>query len=216
MSAIYHSDGTTTSNTVLLSLPPSSKSLTRLEFLNKQVDLAPNSIFGLQKRNFHEASSLEWVGSPPLEPSGYVRTRKASSHSQAFNDSGYESGDAKVLEPIKIAGGSDKQCEIVMLHPFFMLGRLKSQTVSNDYAQTSDYILAVSLYDESLWAIYDAWDETWVEDDEESCDYEGEQTVEKTAYRPFRTKPWGRFLGLGNNAIQRAHSWRKYNHENDF
>ena len=169
---------------------------------DKQVDLAPNSFFCLQKRDFHEASSLEWGGSPTLAPSGCVRIRKASSHSHASNDSGYESGDAKIPEHTQTAGGSDNQCEIVMSHPFFMLGRLKSQTVSNDYAQTSDYIVAVSLYDESLWAIYDAWDETWVEDDEELCDYEGEQTVEKTAYRPFRTKPWGRFPGLDNNAVQ--------------
>lgn len=80
--------------------------------------------------------------------------------SHASNDSSYESGDTKIPEPTQTAGGSDNQCEIFMSHPFFMMGRLKSQTVSNDYAQTSDYIVAVSLYDESLWAIYDAWDET--------------------------------------------------------
>lgn len=82
--------------------------LDKARIYKKQFELAPNSIFCLQKWNFHEASSLEWGGSPPLEPSGSVRTRKASSHSQASNDSGYESGDAKVLEPIKTAGGSDK------------------------------------------------------------------------------------------------------------
>lgn len=176
--------------------------LDKARFYDKQVDLAPNSIFCLQKRDFHEASSLEWGGCPALEPSGYVRIRKASSHSHASNDSGYESGDAKIPEPTQAAVGSDQQCEIVMSHPFFMLGRLKFQTVSNDYAQKSDYIVAVSLNDESLWAIYDAWDETWVDDDEESCDYEGEQTVEKTAYRPFRTKPWARFPGLDINIVQ--------------
>lgn len=174
------------------SLAPSAyllQVLDKARIYDKQVDLAPNSFFCLQKRDFHEASSLEWGGSSTLEPSGYVRIRKASSHSHASNDSGHKSGDAKILEPTQTAGESDNQCKIVMSQPFFTLGRLKPQTVSNDYAQTSHYIVAVSLYDESLWAICDAWDETWVEDDEESCDYEEEQTVEKTAYRPFRTKP---------------------------
>lgn len=53
-----------------------------------------------------------------------------------------------------------------------------------------------------MWAIYDAWDEDWVEDDGDSCDYDEAQNIEKTAYRPFRTKPWGRFPGLGNNSVQ--------------
>lgn len=174
---------------------------------NKQVDLAPNSVFCLQKRDVHEASHLEWGGSPSLEPSGYVqtRTRKASSHSHGSSDSGYESGDTKdtkVLEPTQIVGGSDNQFETVMSHPFFMMGRLIFQTASDEFAKTSDYIVAVSLYDESMWAIYDAWDEDWVEGDEDSCDYDEAQNIEKTAYRPFRTKPWGRFPGLDNNSVQ--------------
>lgn len=131
---------------------------------NKQVDLAPNSVFCLQKRDVHEASHLEWGGSPSLEPSGYVqtRTRKASSHSHDSSNSGYESRDTKdtkVLEPTQIVGGPDNQFETVMSHPFFMMGRLIFQTASDEFARTSDYIVAVSLYDESMWAIYDAWDE---------------------------------------------------------
>ena len=168
------------------------------------MDLAPNSGFCLQKRDVHEASHLEWGGSPSLEASGYVqtRTRKVSSHSHGSSDSGYESGDTKVLEPTQIVGGSDNQFETVMSHPFFIMGRLIFQTASDEFAKTSDYIVAVSLYDEAMWAIYDAWDEDWVEDDEDSCDYDEAQNIEKTAYRPFRTKPWGRFPGLDNNSVQ--------------
>lgn len=159
---------------------------------DKQVDLAPDSFFCLQKRDFHEASLLPWGGSPTLDP---------TSHSHASNDSGYESGDAKILGRTQPAGGSDYGCETVMAHPFFMLGRLESRTSSDKYAKTSDYIVAVSLYDESLWAIYDAWDEDWVEDDEDSWDYDEEQNIEKTEYRPLRTKLWGRFPGLDNNSV---------------
>lgn len=99
-------------------------------------------------------------------------------------------------------GGSDNQFEIVRSHPFFMMGRLIFQTASDEFAKTSDYIVAVSLYNESMWAIYNVWDKDWVEDDEDSCDYDKAQNIEKTAYRPFRTKPWGRFPGLDNNSVQ--------------
>ena len=171
--------------------------LDKAEFYCKQVDLAPNSIFCLQKRDFHEVSHPEWGGSPSLEPSCYVqaRTRKASSHSHGSNDSGYESGNTEGFKPTQIVGRPDNQCETVISQPFFMMGRLMFQTASDDFAKPSDYIVAVSLYDESMWAIYDAWDE-------DPCDYEEAQNIEKTAYRPFRTKPWGRFPGLDNDSVQ--------------
>lgn len=117
------------------------------------MDLAPNSVFCLQKRDVYLASHLKWGGSLSLEPSGYVqtRTRKAFSHSHGSNDSGYESGDTtdtKILESTQIVGGFDNKFKTDMSYPFFIMGRLIFQIASDKFAKTSDYIVAVSLYDE--------------------------------------------------------------------
>lgn len=113
----------------------------------------------------------------------FVQKRKyiLSLHSVSSEDSGYLSGNppsvSKILAAI-LEDRIDKQAEFGLLNglksksisdgiisfPFFTLGRLYSKPTSSENSPTIiDFIVAVGLADFSLWAIFDVWDEDWIE-----------------------------------------------------
>lgn len=74
----------------------------------------------------------------------------------------------------------------------------------------SDYIVAVSLCDFSLWAIFDAgWDEEWIEAEEgDEVGWVGVERYE-TPLQPLRSSTWwGKLLGL-DSRVQIAKLARK-------
>ncbi|MCJ1349572.1 hypothetical protein MMC31_007813, partial [Peltigera leucophlebia] len=142
------------------------------------------------------------------------RDRTISLRSVSSEDSGYASGE-KYRVSEKLAAISehwgDKQAkfdllngpkrdsasDFVMSLPFFTFGRLYSKpTSSESYPTITDFIVAVSLADCSLWAIYDAWDEDWIEAEEgDEVDWIGEERFE-TPLKPLRSNTWGKLPGL--------------------
>lgn len=112
------------------------------------------------------------------------RKRTLSLHSVSSEDSGYSSGDPRSVSKNLTAileDRIDEQAEFDLLNglksesisdsvisfPFFTLGRLYSKLTSFENSPTmTDFIVAVSLADFSLWAIFDAWDEDWIEVEE--------------------------------------------------
>lgn len=81
--------------------------------------------------------------------------------------------------------------------PFFTLGRLYSKPTSSENRSTmTDFIVAVSLADFSLWAIFDAWDEDWIEAEEgDEVDWIGIER-HKTPLKPLWLGTWGSLPGL--------------------
>ena len=81
---------------------------------------------------------------------------------------------------------------------FFPLGKFNWQPVAGGCADTSDFVAAVSLYDCSIWAIYNSGEdiqECW-ETDEESNEAQDEP---QPSFRPSKSKLWGRLPGLENS-----------------
>ena len=142
------------------------------------------------------------------------RDRTLSLRSNRFEDSGYASGDAHPVSKNLAAISEDKLAEqakfsllngrksesindLVMSFPFFTLGRIYSKPTSSEGRPTiTDFIVAVSLCDGSLWAIFDAWDEDWIEAEEgDEVDWVGVERHE-TPLKPLRSITWGRLPGL--------------------
>lgn len=84
-----------------------------------------------------------------------------------------------------------------MSFPFFTFGRLCSKNTSSEsYPIITDFIVAVSLADCSLWAIYGAWDEDWIEPEEgDDVDGMGEERFE-TPLKSLWSNTWGKLPGL--------------------
>ena len=136
------------------------------------------------------------------------RNRTLSLRSVSSEDSGYAFGEKLAAIP---EDWRDKQAEFdllngperdstsafVMSFPFFTFGRLYSKpTSSESYPTITDFIVAVSLADCSLWAIYDAWDEDWIEAEEgDEVDWIGVERFE-TPLKPLRSNTWGKLPGL--------------------
>lgn len=164
--------------------------------------LASEHFFCIEKCPINEASRSPWGGCPPLEPSGHIaEPRKVSGKSDKSADSGYASGreadrsanpESRNIEKLAI------DYEELTARCFYTLGILKWQHVTGGRVHSSDYIIAVSLYDSSIWAIYDAWDnheETQATDEElDEAVYEPEPS-----FRPALSENWGRLPGLGSS-----------------
>lgn len=99
---------------------------------------------------------------------------------------------------------SESSSDLVMSSPFFTLGRLYSRPTSSDSLPiVTDFITAVSLFDFSVWAIFDAWDEDWIEAVEgDDVDWVGIERHE-TPLNPFWSTTWGTLPGL-DGGIQMA------------
>lgn len=136
------------------------------------------------------------------------RNRTLSLRSVSSEDSGYLSGDAHFVLKNLAAISEDKideQAELGLLNelksestsncvisfPFFTLGRLYSKPTSSENCPTmTDFIIAVSLADFSLWAIFDAWHEDWVEAEEgDEVDWIGIERHE-TPLKPLWSNSW--------------------------
>lgn len=171
------------------------------------LELAPETFFCIQKCSIDEASSLPWGICPPLEDSGYVAEphRKASISSSISSDNTTDSGYASGREaerPTSPESQSIGRLEIgyeeLTANCFFTLGKINWQLVTGGPVHTSDYVVALSLYDSSIWAIYDAWDDsdfTGVTEEEQN---EAEDDPQPS-FRPYQSKLWGRLPGLGNS-----------------
>ena len=142
------------------------------------------------------------------------RDRTLSLRSNNSEDSGYASGDThpvsknlaaifedKIDEQAELGlfngPKSESTSDLVMSFPFFTLGRLYSKPTSSEGRPTiTDLIVAVSLCGCSLWAIFDAWDEDWIEAEEgDEADWIGVERYE-TPLKPLRSITWGRLPGL--------------------
>ena len=165
----------------------------------------------MQNRDIGQVSHLPWGGSSASLLPGYLqnaeRTRKLSVRSSSSEDSSYTSGDAhsdfenlaaiSEDEPEEQArlgslnGLERPTSDLVISFPFFTLGRLYSKpTSSESRAIITDYILGISMCDFSLWAIFDAWDEDWIEAVEgDEVDWIGVDRY-KTPVKPLRSSAW--------------------------
>lgn len=185
----------------------------------KSAELASRAYFYVQKQDIGQVSHLPWGGSAALPSSGYAKkfARTLSLRSNSSEDSGYASGDANPVSENLAAISEDEIqeqsrfgslngpksesiSELVMSFPFFTLGRLCSKPTSSGVRPTiTDYIVAVNLYDFSLWAIFDAWDEEWIEAEEgDEADWAGVERYE-TPLKPLRSNTWGKLPGLDSN-----------------
>lgn len=122
--------------------------------------LAPEAFSCIQKCSIDKASSLPG-GCPPLEGSGYVAGphRKASIRSSISSDntmgSGYASGreaERPISPESQTIGKLEMDHEQLTAHCFFTLGKMNWQLVTGGPVHASDYVVALSLYDSSLWA----------------------------------------------------------------
>ena len=208
-----HSNGVTYSFSPRCAiLPLQEKVLDQKKF----AELASPAYFYVQKRDIGQVSHLPWGGSSASLLPEYVqnaeRTRKPSIRSNSSEDSGYASGDAHSVsenlaaiseEPEEQArlgslnGLKRSTSDLVISFPFFTLGRLYSKPTSSESRATiTDYIFAVSLCDFSLWAIFDAWDEDWIEAVEgDEVDWIGVDRYE-TPVKPLRSSAWGTLPGI--------------------
>lgn len=175
----------------------------------------------IQKCSIDKASSLPG-GCPPLGGSGYVAGphRKASIRSSISSDntmgSGYASGreaERHISPESQTIGKLEMDHEQLTAHCFFTLGKMNWQLVTGGPVHASDYVVALSLYDSSIWAIYDPWDnseETGVAEEKPS---EAEDDWQPS-FRPYQSKVWGRLPGLGKSKqallriAENVHSWR--------
>ena len=142
------------------------------------------------------------------------RNRTLSLRSVSSEDSGYSSGDANSASKNLAAISEDRideQAEFGLLNdlksestsdyvisfPFFTLGRLDLKLTSSQNRPTmTDFIVAVSLADFSLWAIFDAWDEDWIDEEEiDEVDWIGMERHE-TPLKPLWSNDWGKLPGL--------------------
>ena len=142
------------------------------------------------------------------------RNRTLSLRAISSGDSGYLSGDThSVLKNLAAISEdrideqaefglwnelkSESTSECVISFPFFTLGRLYSNPTSSESCPImTDFIVAVSLADFSLWATFDAWDEDWVEAEEgDDVDWIGIERHE-TPLKPLWPNSWGRLPGL--------------------
>lgn len=80
---------------------------------------------------------------------------------------------------------------------FFTLGRLYLKPTSSENSPTiTDFIVAVGLADFSLWAIFDVWDEDWIEAEEgDKVDWIGKDR-HKTPLKPLWSNTWRKLPGL--------------------
>lgn len=117
--------------------------------------------------------------------------------------------DSQVCDEVVDAESNRVQARVlrdVLSCPFYYLGKL-SQTVSPEL-RASNYIVAVSLYDNSLWLIYNAWNYEYqvTEDDLEGevgwdddayLDQAPIQEIEREkCFRPTSDPLWASFPGL--------------------
>ncbi|KAI9786751.1 MAG: hypothetical protein M1816_007822 [Peltula sp. TS41687] len=100
-------------------------------------------------------------------------------------------------------------------HPFLYLGDLgrserRPPAAGQHATVTTDYVLAVSLYDLSVWMIYDAWDygddthcvDSSDDDDEEEEEEEEEQgEVRHSSFRPDVNPFWARVSGVKGSML---------------
>lgn len=88
--------------------------------------------------------------------------------------------------------------DLVNSFPFFALGILYSKPASSETLPAiTDFIVAVSLANFSLWAIFDAWDEGWIEaEGGDKTDWIGEEHHE-TPWKPFWSSTWATLPGFG-------------------
>lgn len=124
-------------------------------YKNLGPEIASSSFFCIERCSVNEASRSPWGGCPPLEPSRYAgdRPRKVLGKSDNSTDSGYASG-GEAERPT--SPESQKVEELEMDYDeltgscFYTLGNLEWQLGTGGCAKTSDYIVAVSLYDSSI------------------------------------------------------------------
>ncbi len=182
----------------------------------KFAELASPAYFYVQKQDIAKVSQLPWGGSSALPSPGYAKklARTISLRSSSSEGSGYASRDANPVSENLAAipeneiqeqsrfgfvngPKSESISDLVMSFPFFTLGRLCSNPTSSGVRPAiTDHIVAVSLGDFSLWAIFDAWDEEWVEAEEgDEVDWVGVERYE-TPLKPLRSSTWGKLPGL--------------------
>lgn len=141
----------------------------------------------MQKRGIDQVSHLPWGYSSASPLPGYVTNvaRSLSLGSIRSEDSGYASGDVSpVSESLATISEDDTQEQSRL--GYFAEGR----------PTVTDHIVAVSLCDLSLWAIFDAWHENWKEAEEgDDVDWVGLERYE-TPLKLLRSSTWGKLPGL--------------------
>ena len=222
------------SNGVIYSFAPISAILQLEEKVHDQqklAELASPVYFYVQKRDIGQVSHLPWGGSSASLLPGCAqnaeRTRKLSIRSSGSEDSGYASGDAHsvsenlaaisedVPEQQARLGSSNERptSDLVISFSFFTFGRLYSKPTSSESRATiTDYTVAVSLCDFSLWAIFDAWDEDWIEAEEgDEVDRIGVDRYE-TPVKPLRSSTWGTLPGTDGRVLMAKLANNVYSH----
>lgn len=196
--------------------------------------------YGYSSENVHHVSKkLHYISVDKVEESAGFglqdsknasagnRNRALSLRSVGSEDSGYSSSDPNSnLAVISEAGideasdfglfnerKSESTNDLVNSFPFFTLGRLYSKPASSENLPTvTDFIVAISLADYSLWAIYDAWDEDWIEAEEgDEADWIGEERHE-TPLKPFWSSDWAKLPGLAGRVRMARLANNVYSH----
>lgn len=148
-----------------------------------------------------------------------TRDRKLSLRSTSSEDSGYASGEKDLVSKNLAAVSEDRivqqaesgllngpkshsTSDTVMSFPFYTLGRLYSKPIFSESRPTvTNFIAAVSLADCSLWAIYNAWDEDWIEAEAgDEVDWIGVERHE-TPLKPLWSETWGKSPGLNRRVL---------------
>lgn len=158
----------------------------------------------------------------------------SSTGSSKASDGSTDSGYSSILAAIAVPTNYDKTslsfkrrpCTNLgthlqtkpLRHPFLYLGDLgRSERRQGGQDAATDYVLAVSLYDLSVWMIYDAWDygdDTYCidSDDEDGNEEEEDGEVRHSSFRPDVNPSWARVPGVKGNTLmariaESVHSW---------
>ncbi|KAI9793443.1 MAG: hypothetical protein M1816_000337 [Peltula sp. TS41687] len=124
-----------------------------------------------------------------------------------------------------LATNQDITLKLCISQPFYYLGELVT-TIRPDYEERrpNNYIVAVSLYDLSVWLIYNAWDYWYAVDEDDLEDgirWDNDAYLDQSpvidlerqkCFRPDRDSLWARFPGLPGRTLMvkiadNVHSW---------
>lgn len=126
-----------------------------------------------------------------------MTTRTAITHEESRQESGAGACNDDV---VKVSTTFDR----VIAQPFFYLGQLRLPGHKTGERFPGDYYVAASLFDHSIWLVYNPWNANW-EDLEEHSDAEDEidrlQDPSRQSFRPDWDPAWARLPGLSGRTL---------------
>lgn len=110
---------------------------------------------------------------------------------------------------------------VILLHPFYYLGRLTTVKSNDGTCEDLDYIVIVSLCDHSIWVVYHAWDDRYSEDDDSFTTEDTDDTCSTEQQGPFRPdfdEHWAELPGLSGKTLMakvasNIYEWRFDGHD---